>query len=149
MKQIGKAVVKSLTQAEVIETNPWQLKVVTRQQDYGFVSCSLKGATTRERSVFLEALQEVLGPIENPRYVVVRKTPLGWLMRKDYHTVPTPLAKNKELAEYFKKMWARYVGPTQLVYTRTPEGRSFLLKARAHSMAKSFQRRAERLRSWQ
>jgi superfamily II DNA or RNA helicase len=149
MKQIGKALVKSLTQAEVIETNPWQLKVVARQQDYGFVSCSLKGATTRERSMFLEALQEVLGPIENPRYVIVRKTPLGWLMRKDYHTVPTPLAKNKELAEYFKKMWVRYVGPTQLVYTRTPEGRSFLLKARAHSMAKSFQRRAERLRSWQ
>jgi hypothetical protein len=149
MKQIGKALVRSLAQAEVIETNPWQLKVVARQRDYGFVSCSLKGATIRERSVFLEALQEVLGPIENPRYVLVRKTPLGWFMRKDYHAVPAPLARNKELAEYFKKMWARYVGPTQLVYTRTPEGRSFLLKARAHSMAKSFQRRAERLRSWQ
>ena len=79
----------------------------------------------------------------------VRQSPLGWLMRKDYHTVPTLLARNKELAEYFRKMWARYVGPTQLVYTRTPEGRSFLLKARARSMARSFQRRAERLRSWQ
>jgi len=149
MKQIGKALVKSLVQAEVIETNPWQLKVVARQQEYGLVSCSLKGATTRERSIFLEALQEVLGPIENPRYVLVRKSPLGCLMRKDYHAVPAPLARNKELAEHFRKMWARYVGPTQLVYTRTPEGRSFLLKARAHSMAKSFQRRAERLRSWQ
>ncbi len=149
MKQVGKALVRSLAQAEVIETNLWQLKVVARRQDCGFVACSLKGATTRERSVFLEALQEVLGPIENPRYVLVRKTPLGWLMRKDYHAVPAPLARNKESAEYFRKMWARYVGPTQLVYTRTPEGRSFLLKARAHSMAKSFQKRAERLRSWQ
>jgi superfamily II DNA or RNA helicase len=149
MKQIGKALVRALAQAEVIETNPWQLKVVTQRLELGFVSCSLHGATTRERSVFLEALQEVLGPIENPRYVLVRKTPLGWLMRKDYHAVPAPLAKNKESAEYFRKMWARYVGPTQLVYTRTPEGRSFLLKARAYSMARSFQRRAERLRSWQ
>jgi len=43
MKQIGKALVRSLAQAEVIETNPWQLKVVARQRDYGFVSCSLKG----------------------------------------------------------------------------------------------------------
>ena len=149
MKQVGKAVVRSLAQAEVIETSPWQLKVVTHRQEYGFVSCSLKGATTRERSIFLEAMQEVLGPIENPRYVLVRKTPLGWFMRKDYHTVPTVLGKNKESAEYFRKMWARYVGPTHLVYTRTPEGRSFLLKVRAHSMAGSFQRRAERLRSWQ
>jgi len=149
MKQIGKALVRSLAQADVIETNSWQLKVVTQRQEFGFVSCSLRGATTRERSVFLEALREVLGPIENPRYVLVRKTPLGWLMRKDYHTVPTVLGKNKESAEYFRKMWARYVGPTQLVYTRTPEGRSFLLKARAHSMAQRFQRRAERLRAWQ
>ncbi len=149
MRQVGKAVVRSLAQAEIIETNRWQLKVVAQRQEYGFVSCSLKGATTRERSVFLDAMQEVLGPIENPRYVLVRKTPLGWLMRKDYHEVPALLGKKKESAEYFRKMWARYVGPTHLVYTRTPEGRSFLLKARAHSMAQRFQRRAERLRAWQ
>jgi superfamily II DNA or RNA helicase len=149
MRQIGKALVRSLAEAEVIETHPRQLKVVTQPHEYGFIGCSLRGATTRERSIFLEALQELLSPIENPRYVIVRKTPLGWLMRRDYHAVPTPLGKKKESAEYFRKMWARYVGPTDLVYTRTPEGRSFLLKARAHSMAQRFQRRAERLRSWQ
>jgi superfamily II DNA or RNA helicase len=149
MKQIGKVIVRSLAQADLIETNPWRLKVTAQRQESGFVSCSLRGATTRERSIFLEAIQEVLGPIENPRYVIVRKTPLGWLVRNDYHAVPTPIGRNKESAQYFQKMWARHVGPTQLVYTRTPEGRRFLLKARAHSMAKSFQKRAERLRSWQ
>jgi superfamily II DNA or RNA helicase len=149
MRQIGKAVLKATVRAELIETSIMQLKVITREQDYGFVSCSLKGGTTRERSIFLEAIQELLGPIENPRYVLVRKTPLGWLMRKDYHTVPKALGKNKEWAEYFRKMWSAYVGPTELVYTRTPEGRRFLLKARAHSMAQAFQRRAERIRSWQ
>jgi hypothetical protein len=46
-------------------------------------------------------------------------------------------------------MWARHVGPADLVYTRTPEGRRFLLKARTHSMSRSFQSRAERLKSWQ
>ena len=60
-----------------------------------------------------------------------------------------PLGKNKDLAEYFWKMWARYVGPVGLVYTRTPEGRRFLLKARTHSMSRRFQSRAERLKSWQ
>jgi hypothetical protein len=123
--------------------------VVARPLDYGFVSCSLKGGTNRERSIFLDALQEVLGPIENPRYVLVRKSLLGRLMRKDYHTVPAALGKNKDLAEYFRKMWTRHVGPVALVYTRTPEGRRFLLKARTHSMARSFQSRAERLKSWQ
>jgi hypothetical protein len=149
MKQVGKAVLKAMVQGEQIETGISQLKVVTRPLDYGFVSCSLKGGTTRERSIILDALQEVLGPIENPRYVLVRKSLLGWLVRKDYHTVPAVLGKNKDLAEYFRKMWARHVGATNLVYTRTPEGRRFLLKARTHSMSRSFQSRAERLKSWQ
>jgi hypothetical protein len=77
------------------------------------------------------------------------KTALGWLMRKDYHAVPQSRGKNKDVAEHFRRMWARYVGPTELVYTRTPEGRRFLLRARTNSMSQSFQRRAERLRCWQ
>jgi superfamily II DNA or RNA helicase len=149
MKQVGKALLQTMVQADIIETNIGRLRVVAQQQGYGFVGCSLKGGTTRERSVFLEALEELLGPIENPRYVLVRKTPLGRLLRQDYHSVPKALGKNKETAEYFRKMWARHVGPTELVYTRTPEGRRFLLKARARAMARSFQRRAERLRCWQ
>jgi hypothetical protein len=149
MKQIGKAVLKAMVQGEIVETNIAQLKVVAHPLDAGFVSCSLKGGTTRERSIFLDALQELLGPIENPRYVLVRRSLLGWFTRKDYHTVPKALGRNKDLAEYFRKMWALHVGPTELVYTRTPEGRRFLLKARAHSMAQAFQRRAERLKSWQ
>jgi hypothetical protein len=150
MKQVGKVVLKTMVQADLIETRAGLLRVVAQKQGYGFVGCSLKGGTTRERSVFLEALEELLGPIENPRYALVRKTPLlGRLMRKDYHTVPKVIGKNKETAEYFRKMWAAHVGPAELVYTRTPEGRRFLLKARARSMAQSFQRRAERLRAWQ
>ncbi|MCL5281181.1 MAG: DEAD/DEAH box helicase family protein [Planctomycetes bacterium] len=149
MKQVGKAVLKAMVQGEQIETSLSQLKVVARPLDYGFVSCSLQGGTTRERSIFLDALQEVLGPIENPRYVLVRKSLLGWFLRKDYHTVPTVLGKNKDVAEYFRKMWARHVGPTDLVYTRTPEGRRFLLKARTRSMSCISRENTDRLKSWQ
>jgi superfamily II DNA or RNA helicase len=149
MKQVGKAVLKAMVQGDQIETSISQLKVVTRPLNYGFVICSLRGGTTRERSIFLDALQEVLGPIENPRYVLVRKSLLGWFVRKDYHAVPAVLGRNKDLAEYFRKMWARHVGSVDLVYTRTPEGRRLLLKARTHSLSRSFQSRAERLKSWQ
>jgi hypothetical protein len=149
MKQIGRALVKALAQAELVKTSRWRLKVVAQREGYGFVSCSLKGGTTRERSIFLEALQEILGPLENPRYLLVRKTPLGPLMRKDYHAVPKVLARNKELAEHFARMWSRYVGPAELVYTRNEEGRRLLLRARANSLSAGFQRPAERIRSWQ
>jgi len=62
--------------------------------------------------------------------------------------VPQVLGRNKEIAEHFRKMWAKYVGPTELVYTRNAEGRKNLLKARGHAMSTSFQRRAERIRTW-
>jgi hypothetical protein len=75
--------------------------------------------------------------------------PLGWFLRRDYHTVPTPPGRNKDLAEHFRKTWSTHVGPADLVYTRTPEGRRFRLKARTHSMSRSLQTRAEHLKSWQ
>ena len=62
MKQIGKTVLKAMVQAEIIETDISQLRVIARKLDYGFVGCSLQGGTTRERSIFLEALQEAAGP---------------------------------------------------------------------------------------
>ncbi len=148
MKQIGKALVRSLAHADLIESRVSKLKVVATSHQHGRVSCSLKGGTTYERSLFLDSMQEILGPIGNPRYIMVRKTPLGRLIRKDYHVVPQALGRNKESAEHFRRMWAKYVGPSELVYTRSIEGRKVLLKARGHAMSTSFQRRAERSRAW-
>jgi len=148
MKQIGKAVVRALAQAELIKTDVKKLKVITTSHPAGLVSCSLTGAETYERCLFLDAMQEILGPIENPRYLMVRKTPLLRWIRKDYHVVPQALGRNKEFAEYFRKMWAKYVGPTELVYTRNVNGRRILLKARGQAMSATFQRRSERTRAW-
>ena len=148
MKQIGKALVKALAHAGLIETDVRKLSVVVKSHQYGVVSCSLKGGTTYEKCLFLDSLQEILGPIGNPRYLMVRKTPLLRWIRKDYHVVPQVLGRNKKFAEYFRKMWAKCVGPTELVYTRSVKGRRILLKARGHAMSASFQRRSERMRSW-
>ncbi len=149
VKQIAKAVLGTLVAADAIETRPAHIKVVTRREGAGAVSCTLKGVTTRERSVFLEALQEILGPIENPRYLLARKTPLLRWFRKDYHGVPRLLGRKKELAETFRDLWSKYVGPTELIYTRSEKGRRRLLHARGHSLAQAFTRYTERLRTWE
>ncbi|MBN2270128.1 MAG: DEAD/DEAH box helicase family protein [Sedimentisphaerales bacterium] len=148
MKQIGRALVRALAGTELIKTNVRKLKVITTSHPAGLVSCSLEGAETYERCLFLDSMQEILGPISNPRYLMVRKTPLLRWVRKDYHVVPQSLGRNKESAEYFAKMWAKYVGPTELVYTRSVKGRRILLKARGRAMSASFQRRSERTRAW-
>ncbi len=148
MRQVGKALLASLAQVEAIKTRPAHIRIIAQDRAYGLVSCTLKGATTRERSVFLEALQELLAPVDNPRYILVRKTRLGSLVRRDYHAVPKLLARNKESAEHFARMWTRYVGPCELIYTRNVEGRQQLLKARAQSLSAAFQHHTERTRAW-
>ena len=148
MKQLGKALLKALVQANIIDSRHARPRVIAQRRDYGFVTCSLKGGATRERSVFLDALQELLGPVDDPRYILVRKSPLRLLMQKHYYAMPKTLARNRESAEHFRRMWARYIGPCELIYTRNPEGRQSLLKARAQSMSAGFHRRTDRTRTW-
>lgn len=148
MKQVGKALLNALIQAKVFETKPLRLRVVSGQRNYGFVTCSLKGGTTRQRSVFLHALEELLGPIDDPRYVLVQKSVLGPLTRQEYRAVPKALAKNQELAEQFQRIWAKHTGPCYCLYTRNVQGHQWLLKARANSLSQARQHRIERTRFW-
>jgi hypothetical protein len=117
------------------------------------VFCWIGGGTGKEQAIFLRALREVLSPIENPRYLLARRK-IWRFFREDYFAVPDVLSRKKEFAEVFAQRWKRLVGPIQLVYTRTPEGRTLLLRSRNHSLSSAFQKRAERVsfgseQSWQ
>ncbi len=149
MRQIGKVVLRSMARTQLIETHVARIRVIARRLDYGFVTCSLKGGTTRDRSIFLDTLQELLGPIDDPRYVLVGKAWLREFGRRDCRAVPKALGRNKETAEFLAKAWSMRIGAAGLIYTRTPEGRRFLVKARARSLAQALCTRTERIKVWQ
>lgn len=148
MRQIGEAVLYTLFKTGYINTNPNKMRVNVEKGEHGVVFCNLEGGTTYEKSLFLDSIEDILNPIENPRYLIVRKTMLGRFTRKDFHSVPNILDDKKKHAEYFSKMWGKYVGSHKLVYTRRPEGRKLLIKARYSSLASAFQKRSERLNKW-
>lgn len=100
-----------------------------------------------ERHV-MQALSEVLGPVQNPRYLLVRRSWLGRRGRTDYHAVPTALGTRKDHAEAFASSWREHVGSSHLIYTRSAHGRGELLRARAKSFAAGFQKRVERRSAW-
>lgn len=102
---------------------------------------------TAERQV-MQAVAEILGPVQNPRYLMVRRSWLGARKRVDYHAVPSALGARKDAAERFAELWIAAVGSSDLVFTRSPEGRRLLLRARASSFAGGFQRRVERRSVW-
>ncbi|MEO6214898.1 MAG: hypothetical protein ABIO86_02615, partial [Sphingomonas sp.] len=110
---------------------------------------TLRGADRATEKLFLEALAEVLGPVENPRYLLVRESWLGRRLRIDFHAVPAVLGQRKESAEYFALRWEARVGRAKLVFTRSGNGRHVLLRARARSLAAGFQRAVDTLSAWE
>lgn len=149
MRQVGIAVVETLHHMEVIRTDLRQLVVHAALDDSGVIFCQLEGATAVERSYFLEAMREILVSTQNPRYILVRPSMLWWLRRTDFHAVPSMIGQKKENAEYFAQLWNRYVGYSELVYTRNPEGRLKLLQYRTKSFASAFMREIDRFSRWE
>jgi len=148
MKQIGEALLETLTTIGRIKTDKSKLGVVSHRGEQGTVFCHIVGGTTYEKHLYLDALREILDPVENPRYIVVRRSWFTLIEQRDYHAVPETIGTNKEYAMYFADMWRAYVGPTKLIYSRSLKGRRALLKARQHSLASAFQKRSERRSCW-
>jgi superfamily II DNA or RNA helicase len=147
IKQIGRAVLEALEYEGSIDKHAGDFRVYADRNSDGTVFCWIGGGTGKEQTTFLRALREILSPIGNPRYLLARRK-IWRMFREDYFAVPDVLARKKEFAEMFALRWKRLVGKVELVYTRTPEGRKLLLRARNHSLSGAFQKRAERVSCW-
>ena len=149
IQQIGEALLESLVKMGAIQTEYSKLFVKSSVDNFGAIYCHLDGGTTFEKSTFIKSLQEILASINNPRYLIIRKSMfLKVLSQKDYHSVPELIGQNKKSAEFFERQWNRFVGTCELVYTKTIEGRKILLKSRINSLSSEFEEKAERINKW-
>jgi superfamily II DNA or RNA helicase len=149
IQKIGEALLETLIKIGEIHTNLANLKVVSEIDENGAIYCHVEGGTTFERSLFIKSLVEIIEPVENPRYLVIRKSLfLSVISQKDYHSVPENIARRKQYAVYFANKWAALVGSCKLVYTRTIEGRKILLHSRINSLASEFTDKTERVNKW-
>lgn len=149
LRQIGNALKVALCQTGAIASSASSLAILTTKNPDGSFHVTLTGGSFHESSLFADCFAEILAPIDNPRYLVVRKGTRSNRNRQDYHAVPLVLATRKEFAETFTHAWRKYVSPTRLIYTRSEEGRQLLLKARAHAFSAVFQRMVRRQDRWQ
>jgi superfamily II DNA or RNA helicase len=111
----------------------------------GSYRARLRDTPAHESVLFTAALEEVLSPLAQPRYVIPRMIvtpPQGRaaalrlaarrLVRGQvpasavYHAVPTALGTNKKLAAKFQRAWNARIGPGELLYTGSPEGAGIL-----------------------
>jgi superfamily II DNA or RNA helicase len=115
----------------------------------GYLRVFLQQATPLESMLVTTALEQLLEPPGNPRYLVSRLVPgtrrgtarrLGRLLlarppfRQCWHAVPDDLGRNKARAEAFARAWRRWLGPGQLRFTqRSDQGRAALAQAGAQA----------------
>jgi hypothetical protein len=107
--------------------------------------CSLEGVDAAVSATFANALDEVVSPMGEPRYVLPRwvlagpidnydgiKAALG-LLRPDgevWHSVPSVLATTGQRAQTFATAWDHWVGGGPATYTGSPQGEGVLVTHR-------------------
>lgn len=132
LKALGTALVRSLSAGRIFTTSPGELSVQVESGGNDHCAVWLDGGTRFEKQIFQEQMAEILGRPENPRYLL--KIRHGRKGDTRYVPVPSRLTARKPLAEEFWEQWNRLVCPAMLVYTRNPEGRLELLKAREQAL---------------
>jgi hypothetical protein len=116
----------------------------------GYLRCSLERATPEQSALFARGLDELLGPVAAPRYLVSRlvmesRTDLSLTARAmagrpiatvRWHAVPADLGRLKPRAEALARSWRAWLGPSRLVFTqRSEDGRRALAEALAQDDA--------------
>lgn len=130
MRQIGQAVAAALEELGELE-DPQHSRVETESLQGAVISVELKGGTMRDKTTFAVCMEEIWGVIDNPRYLLVRgRKPQK---AKEFYAVPEIFGKHKDRVYVFEKHIRKALGRFQTVYTRTPEGRKVLLRARTRS----------------
>jgi superfamily II DNA or RNA helicase len=118
-------------------------------QPDGSYRARLEEVPAAQSALFAEALDEVLSPLSQPRYVIPRlilAPPAGraaatrLALRRlvtghvpatvVYHAVPSALSGNKKLATAFERAWNTRVGPGAAIYAGSLEGAGILAAQR-------------------
>lgn len=149
VKQISIAILETMSSQGVIKSSIKNVGLhVTENSGSIFVSCA--NLPAEENNLFVQALQEFLDPIDNPRYLIIKHSKfLGRVRQTDYFAVPAILSSKKKSVEIFQKLWEKYIGECEIVYTRNLEGRKILLKARKNASSAMKRKRSKRLSKWQ
>lgn len=128
MKTLGDAVYKTMREHGIISRNA--IVETESGKDLLFVSMYLKNATVYEQNIFNTAMAEMLSPIENPRYILIRRKLLGGYDYSHSFACPSVIGKKKEYAATLAKILKNTTGNFEAVYTSREDGRRFILKCR-------------------
>lgn len=127
LKEIGNQIAKAMKQNGFFrDENYW---VEVEHPDGMVHAIYLRGGTGWEKKVFAQCVSEFYASLDNQKYILVHKR------RKAFYCVPELFAQKKETAQEFLNCMKPCIGKYELVYTRSEEGRKWLLEGRKRAYA--------------
>ncbi|MFG6685416.1 DEAD/DEAH box helicase family protein [Mariniflexile sp. HNIBRBA6329] len=149
LNKISKALLDTMYDLNLVSTNKDKIFLSTDILPKGEVVCAIKGASEMESALFINSIQEIIEPIKNPRYLIVKT---NWFRKnfdiQNYYSVPELFGDKKKRCEVFLKNWKNHVGDSEVFYTRHLEGRKILLKARMFHLSNSFNETTKKAVIW-
>lgn len=131
IRALGEAVYQTLRDCGII--SPAAKVETEKKKNVEYIRISLRNASVHDQNVFNTAIRELLSPIENPRYILVRRNYFGSYDTVCSYACPTVIGKKKEYAEILSQNLHACAEKFTLVYTRTENGRNFILRCRKRS----------------
>jgi hypothetical protein len=123
VKKVTHAVMRSFKELDIIGKKA--KAVFEKDHKNKLVNVGIIRCSKYEKSIFHQAISEVLGPIDNPRYVLVRVRK-GKLDPRAAFAVPEVFAGKKQNAEVFQQRMNRRIADFEVHSTRTNDGKKIL-----------------------
>ncbi|WP_302849603.1 DEAD/DEAH box helicase family protein [Polaribacter sp. L3A8] len=124
-------ILDTLIALKLVTTDKNKIHISTEKLNNGNISCNIEGTNKLESQLFTTALDELLKPIENSKYLIVKT---NWFRKKlnisNFFAMPEIFSNKKKTALLFQENWLQHLGKSKLIYTRNKTGRRLLIKAR-------------------
>lgn len=148
---VGEAVVGALAELDMIKACSG---VCAGERAGNYVRLFLEEAGTEDMRRFTECVEEALGPLRRPRYVIPRHVDMvkdNWLSRLlpgilgryfekrrrmlvMWHAVPGAFAGHKDTVAVFQRHWNEHVSPGEAVYAHRGKGEEIVEAARRQGL---------------
>lgn len=130
IESMSKTILKTMKELELI--NKDSTLIINADDLNTRISVALKNATIHEQNIFNEAIKELLSPIENPRYLIIKKNLFNGYDYRNSFACPAILSDNdlrvQTLRKYFKAM-----GKIDVIYAHYDLGKEISFKCRKYS----------------
>jgi superfamily II DNA or RNA helicase len=130
LQTLAKAVLNTLTKTQNIGVYG---NVAVDSNRLGAIQISVPNISIRDQRIFAEAMEELLTPMKEPRYIIVQNSSLFKYRPYYSFSCPSIIGKKQEWANILERQLLRNSGKFSVIYTRNEGGRELFFRCRRKS----------------